>query len=195
MSRNDSVPVDSPEAWNEHAVAPARKALEAWDVPTDGLTPDQVLDAAQQIMELGEEPTPVLVGRIVDRIRFEAQLVAGIGGMVPEETSGQGQASRQETNPEPGPRSADCPTCIPIKVPYPSGWYLVHSAHCPTHPKVGANYVKIRPVGVRSTARQTQRLLREHADENYRSGVLAGVYLSPYRDPDGRDITAPEMGE
>lgn len=152
-SYDGDVPVESEADWYQTVVAPARKGFERAGVSVADLTDSQVIDASTRILEefAGETPDLVQIARIVDETR-------------------RAEGAGVHFSPGPSahhPRSKDCQVCSPIKMPYPSGWWLVHSKFCPATPME-----KIRRLESRADRRQSAQLRMSHEAEDARSGVV-----------------------
>lgn len=138
-----------------------------------GFDDDQLNQIALRItQECGDEPEFTCIGKIADEVRFGSRRA---GGSDDGHGEPAGAVDSVPTSLATPPRSDYCPVCTPIKVPYPSGWWIVHSKFCPDQP--GA---KIRRYGhPAGTAKATTRLVKAHNAEDARSTV---VPLRGYRE-------------
>lgn len=192
------VPVESAEDWKATIIEPLRAELKRLGIVVDNLTDEDIETISDRVLDKydGVMPDVQQLAIEVDAVAFKSKLVeeasANAGGTGEDAPTSLGRPlSDTRAEASSAPRSADCPVCIPHKMPYPSGWYVVHSKFCKSSPGQ-----KIRRVGERSVARSNHRLNTSHTIEDLRSGLhIVPRRPDAYHDLDGRDISMPEVGE
>lgn len=133
---------------------------DTFGVPLDGLDDDQLnIIAVRLINEYGDAPTAVALGKVVDSVRFAS---VGSGDKAGDGGTSDNQSARTS--------SIECPGCIPVVVPFPSGHFITHSRSCSIAPRQ-----KIRRARELHERKEIRRLAKVHRIEDARVGVWPRV--------------------